>query len=56
MNLDINAYLSQLPNFAGLILCIMIQQRMMTKLMSLIDELKDVIIKRENCEEPNPKV
>ena len=53
--MELEALLSQLPNFGGLILCVMYLWRDGDKKRELIEHLVNVIVKRENCDDEDPK-
>lgn len=49
--MDIEAYIQQLPNLAGLLFCVIYLWRDSERKNAMISHLIDVIIKRENCED-----
>jgi len=51
---DLQYLLAQLPNFLGLIFCILLQFKLIGVLQADVKRLLDVIIKRENCEDTEP--
>jgi hypothetical protein len=49
-NIDLNNVVQNLPNFGGMIFCIIILWRVAIRQQDTIDKLTDSIIKRENCD------
>lgn len=49
--MDLNTLIQQLPNFAGLLICVAVLVRIIQKQQTMIEHLVDVIVKRENCED-----
>jgi hypothetical protein len=53
--MDVNALITQLPNFAGMLIALGYLWQASKRQQTLIERLVDVIIKRENCEDDEPK-
>lgn len=48
--MEIETYIQQLPNFAGLVICVIYLWREGEKKNTMISHLIDIIVKRENCD------
>lgn len=53
--MDLNALITQLPNFAGLLIALGYLWQASKRQQMLIEKLIDTIIKKENCDDDDPK-